>query len=133
MFANLNDEALVGNFSGVDLFIDYDGGDGNDVVLFTGAGTAGDFDFDGDVDGRDFLTWQRNTSIGDLADWQANYGAGALSALNLSVPEPAGLVLVVSAVPLFKWASRRGRQRSKNKTTVGRKIGLPLRGNQGEN
>ena len=77
MFANLNDEALVGNFSGVDLFIDYDGGDGNDVVLFTGAGTAGDFDFDGDVDGRDFLTWQRNTSIGDLADWQANYRRGS--------------------------------------------------------
>ena len=34
---------------------------------------------DGDVDGRDFLIWQRNTSTapastGNLADWQANYG-----------------------------------------------------------
>ena len=35
MFAGLTDGALVGNFGGVDLFIDYDGGDGNDVVLYT--------------------------------------------------------------------------------------------------
>jgi hypothetical protein len=40
-------------------------------------------DGDGDVDGRDFLVWQRSSSAssqgvssGDLADWQANYGAG---------------------------------------------------------
>jgi hypothetical protein len=36
---------------------------------------------DGDVDGRDFLVWQRghavpSASAGDLADWQANYGVG---------------------------------------------------------
>jgi hypothetical protein len=67
----------------------------------------GDFDLDGDVDGRDFLIWQRNFGYGDglaygttgqsttalrtdgdangdwkvdsldLADWAANYGAGA--------------------------------------------------------
>ena len=35
---------------------------------------AGDFDQDGDVDGHDFLEWQRDTSIGNLADWKANYG-----------------------------------------------------------
>jgi hypothetical protein len=34
----------------------------------------GDFDGDGNVDGRDFLAWQRNPNIGNLADWQANYG-----------------------------------------------------------
>src|SRR5262245_39274161 len=39
----------------------------------------GDFDGDGDVDGRDFLVWQRGgspnpLSAGDLAQWQANYG-----------------------------------------------------------
>jgi hypothetical protein len=39
------------------------------------------YDGDSDVDGRDFLTWQRSTSpapvnTGDLADWQSNYGAG---------------------------------------------------------
>ena len=36
---------------------------------------------DGDVEGRDFLVWQRgyavpSASAGDLADWQANYGVG---------------------------------------------------------
>jgi hypothetical protein len=35
---------------------------------------AGDFNSDGTVDGRDFLVWQRNTSVGSLADWKANYG-----------------------------------------------------------
>ena len=39
------------------------------------------YDGDSDVDGRDFLTWQRGTSTapistGDLADWQSNYGTG---------------------------------------------------------
>jgi MYXO-CTERM domain-containing protein len=35
---------------------------------------AGDFDADSDVDGRDFMAWQRNPAVGNLADWQANYG-----------------------------------------------------------
>jgi hypothetical protein len=39
----------------------------------------GDFDHDGDVDGRDFLVWQRGGSptpfsASDLANWQSNYG-----------------------------------------------------------
>jgi sulfatase modifying factor 1 len=58
----------------------------------------GDFDFDGDVDGRDFLKWQRGESLsplsaGDLADWQANYGAGMLTANSTAVPEPTCFVL----------------------------------------
>ncbi len=82
----------------------------------------GDFDGDDDVDGRDFLVWQRNfgfdagegnvapDSFGntnadryidgkDLAIWQATYGtswAGSLSA-NATVPEPSGLVLLLLA------------------------------------
>jgi hypothetical protein len=51
---------------------------------------TGDFDGDGKVDGRDLLTWQRNPSVGDLADWQANYGAETLSEAT-TVPEPTGL------------------------------------------
>lgn len=72
----------------------------------------GDFDFDGDVDGRDFLAWQRGgspiaLSASDLADWQSNYGVGMLSAMVLSpaaadftysgaspVPEPGSLILL---------------------------------------
>ena len=58
----------------------------------------GDFDLDGDVDGTDFLMWQRGESpngvvAADLADWQANYGAVALTqALAAPVPEPASWI-----------------------------------------
>jgi hypothetical protein len=58
------------------------------------AALPGDFDLDGDVDGRDFLIWQRNPSVGNLGDWQANYGAGSLSA-STAVPEPSAFVLAL--------------------------------------
>jgi hypothetical protein len=71
--------------------------------------TPGDFDFDGDVDGRDFLVWQRNPSVGNLADWQANYGTGVgpLVAASTagSVPEPTSACLF--ALGLFGLAVRR--------------------------
>jgi CubicO group peptidase (beta-lactamase class C family) len=52
--------------------------------------TPGDFDFDGDVDGRDLLVWQRDITVGDLADWQQNYGMGGTAGLSRSVvPEPS--------------------------------------------
>jgi hypothetical protein len=57
--------------------------------------TPGDFNGDGDVDGRDFLAWQRNPSVGNLADWQANYGTGPLVAANVAVPEPASVLLLI--------------------------------------
>jgi hypothetical protein len=70
-------------------------------------GLAGDFDDDGDVDGRDFLLWQRNTAIGDLADWQANYGmTGPLSGLS-SVPEPTSGILTMTAAVLLVGRARR--------------------------
>ncbi len=62
--------------------------------------TAGDFDFDGDVDGQDFLVWQRGESLRgplnmtDLAEWQANYGNSLLVAETTTVPEPASVVLL---------------------------------------
>jgi T5SS/PEP-CTERM-associated repeat protein len=60
----------------------------------------GDFDLDGDVDGRDFLVWQRNPAVGDLSDWQANYGAEMLSA-NIAVPEPSAILLILMAAVAF--------------------------------
>jgi hypothetical protein len=57
--------------------------------------TPGDFDGDGTVDGRDFLAWQRNPSVGNLTDWQANYGAGPLVAAHVAVPEPGSLLVLV--------------------------------------
>ena len=70
----------------------------------------GDFDNDGDVDGRDFLVWQRNTSVGNLSDWQANYGTGALGAVAAAttVPEPgAGLLALACGLAAFA-ARKRG-------------------------
>lgn len=80
-------------------------GANNETALITGTGLlsvstlatlAGDFDFDGDVDGSDFLTWQRGDGTpGGLADFQANYGSNSLSASSSSVPEPAALALLL--------------------------------------
>jgi CubicO group peptidase (beta-lactamase class C family) len=67
--------------------------------------TPGDFDFDGDVDGRDLLVWQRDSSVGDLADWRANYAMDAAAGLSSSaVPEPGSLVmlLVFAATPFMR-------------------------------
>lgn len=61
---------------------------------------SADFDLDGDVDGRDFLAWQRGESpsplsAGDLALWQAEYGNPQLNAATVAVPEPSSLLLVL--------------------------------------
>lgn len=69
-------------------------------VLSVVAGLAGDFDFDGDVDGRDFLIWQHNPSVGNLSDWEGNYGfAPSLAASATAVPEPScGILLLISTI-----------------------------------
>ena len=95
-FAGAPDGASVGNFGGIDLLIDYTGGDGNDVTLL--AALPGDFNFDGDVDGFDFLEWQQGFGTiydsDDLADWEANYGSVTpLAAGSTAVPEPSALLL----------------------------------------
>jgi hypothetical protein len=66
----------------------------------------GDFDMDGDVDGRDFLAWQRGNSPnpfsgGDLAAWQAAYGPPVLVAV-AAVPEPTSLGLAWIALIVLK-------------------------------
>jgi hypothetical protein len=93
------------------------------VQVTAAAASSGDFDQDGDVDGRDFLIWQRNVGTNngaravldagdgdydgdvdsdDLAIWQAQYGGGALAAANTAVPEPASWLLIVgSATAVF--------------------------------
>jgi T5SS/PEP-CTERM-associated repeat protein len=54
---------------------------------------AGDFDFDDQVDGRDFLIWQRGgspnaNSAADFAAWRGNFGVSALTPAGVTVPEP---------------------------------------------
>jgi hypothetical protein len=62
--------------------------------------TGGDLDQDGDVDGSDFLTWQRGLgesyNADDLAAWQTNFGsAGDLNVSSTAIPEP----------PITAWAA----------------------------
>ncbi len=90
-FAGLSEGTVVGDFDGGNLHITYQGGDGNDVALYVPG--EGDFDFDGDVDGADFLTWQRDPTIGDLANWRANFGNPASLAASTAVPEPRAIAL----------------------------------------
>jgi hypothetical protein len=72
--------------------------DTNNVALVVAPALPGDFDLNGKVDGFDFLTWQRDTSIGALVDWESNYGSVApLAAATASVPEPSSLLLVAMA------------------------------------
>ena len=87
-----------------------------------------DFDSDADVDGTDFLTWQRGVGIGstlaegdasgdrlvdslDLAEWKTQYEtqAASLSAkqvVNAAVPEPASFLLL-AVVLVCMWTHRR--------------------------
>ncbi len=66
-----------------------------EVNALVGPGTAGDFDQDGDVDGADFLLWQRDTGVGTLTDWQNNFGTTASLPAAGAVPEPASAVLAI--------------------------------------
>ena len=65
--------------------------DMNGVTLrdFQDLATPGDFDRDGDVDGNDFLVWQRDPNVGNLTDWETNYGSPPLVAPSIAVPEPS--------------------------------------------
>ena len=84
------------------------------VLSVVGAGLPGDFDLDGDVDGRDFLVWQRGgspTPLGaaDLAAWQNNYGA-MLAAVSRAIPEPEALMLLSAAIMILGCLPRRARE-----------------------
>ena len=86
---------------------------------------SADFDEDGDVDGVDFLTWQRGVGalLGashadgdadgdgdvdkvDLGILEADYGTSSLLANVVSVPEPGTIVLAVLSLPTLLFAPR---------------------------
>jgi hypothetical protein len=86
----------------ISLFTSIGFGDKVDFFTIPGEGVDGDFDGDGDVDGRDFLAWQRGESPtafspADLLEWQTAYNGGALSGLN-AVPEPGSLLILALAI-----------------------------------
>ena len=69
---------------------------------------TGDFDGDSDVDGADFLKWQRDGgSASGLAVWEANYGTSAIVSASAAVPEPSCHVLLLAAGAVL--AARRQR------------------------
>ena len=99
-FGNVADGGRIDTLGGEGSFLVSYSGVTNDVVLseFV-AYLDGDFDFDGDVDGADFLTWQRNPTAGDLTDWQSNYGnpPSSLAASSSTVPEPSSMSILLVA------------------------------------
>lgn len=65
------------------------------VVKYTSLALPGDFDGDGEVDGADFLQYQR-TDVLQIPIWQTNYGSGTTSVASVSqIPEPASLALAL--------------------------------------
>jgi hypothetical protein len=76
-----------------------------------GTAVPGDYDGDSDVDGDDFLIWQRGQSPngmvpGDLTAWKDNFGTAPAGATT-AIPEPGALALAATALALA--ASRRRR------------------------
>lgn len=96
-------------------------------VLTSGGEADADFDGDGDVDGADFLAWQRglgttgnataqqgdsdgdmDVDAADLANWRSQFsGGGGVAA----VPEPTSLAMLVVGALLPLGAKRRRRVR----------------------
>lgn len=87
------------------------GNDGWNPVITEPVDPSADFDGDGDVDGRDFIVWQRGFGLGDqndnslgdanfdgdineldLAVWQEQFGESTPEII--AVPEPGSLVIV---------------------------------------
>ncbi len=99
LLVNLNQEDA--SFPNSDLEVDFD-----DVRLDALTVQPGDFDLDGDVDGADFLLWQREgISNGQaLADWVGAYGTTAsLGDASIAVPEPAsGILLLLGALTVYR-------------------------------
>jgi autotransporter-associated beta strand protein len=84
----------------------------NQVVLSAfESSLAGDFDSDGDVDGNDFVVWQRGgspspVSPGDLAAWRGSFGLPHVAA-TAAVPEPGALALGLAACIVLEAVRRK--------------------------
>ncbi|HEX6963008.1 MAG TPA: autotransporter-associated beta strand repeat-containing protein, partial [Lacipirellula sp.] len=78
-----------------------------ELSVVTAGGLPGDFDADSDVDGADFLAWQRNMGVGSLNDWKADFGANAVTPVAGVVPEPAAWALAGMAALLVSGHIRR--------------------------
>lgn len=74
-----------------------DAGGATMIMGFTNEATApGDANGDGDIDGADFLLYQRNGDTAGIADFEGNYGSALPSVA--AVPEPASCALFALGV-----------------------------------
>jgi hypothetical protein len=98
-----------------------------DVEYSTG-GVAGDYDGDSDVDGADFLFWQRTlgttvtpgtgadgdgngtVDAGDLTVWRTNFGQSAGAASASAVPEPGAVSLICCGLAILAGGTSRRRR-----------------------
>jgi len=90
----------------------------------------GDFDGDNDVDGADFLAWQRvPVDAGGLAAWKSHFGATpAGQAPAAAVPEPAAVTLAVVLAMFFGGVRRRRYTRSPRGSRLNDRAGRARRG-----
>jgi hypothetical protein len=79
-------------------------------------GLPGDFDFDQDVDGDDFLAWQRNHSVGNLSNWQENFGTSNDVPAVTEAPEPSSLILIAIGHLLCARAVRASHRKSNRRS-----------------
>jgi hypothetical protein len=98
-----------------------------ELAVVASTASSADFDEDGDVDGADFLTWQRglgltgetnrangdanadgNVNGADLDVWQTQFTAPLAVTSTIPTPEPTSFLLLAAA-PLACFAARRRR------------------------
>lgn len=98
---------------------------GYTLLTVFAAEPTGDFDGDVDVDGADFLAWQRGESpaphaAADLTAWQIRYGATSQNLATAAAPEAAASILMgIGATALLLLRRRPGR-------AAQRRVGVPL-------
>jgi hypothetical protein len=85
---------------------------GTSFTLVAPPDPTGDFDEDGDVDGRDFLKWQRGESpdplsADDLAIWQEQYGTTPPLSATTAVPEPGLGAAILGSFASLRFVRRR--------------------------
>lgn len=118
-FAGKPQDSVVAVLGGIPLLVNYQGGDGNDVVLYTPASFEADFDSDLDVDTADLAQWEGDYGINGLSDangdglsngldfliWQQQFGYDAtpLVAATTAIPEPTAALMLGCVV--LPWLS----------------------------
>jgi hypothetical protein len=82
-------------------------GDVSQVISYTFAeapANPGDFDADNDVDGADFLEWQRQfggtLDASDFAAWETGFGTTGATHFATAIPEPGCLILAGAVLSL---------------------------------